>query len=144
MLASIVLPFQGSSFMINLALSGEAQMSGLEKTRERLEAELKRWVDLLVAHYRPQQILLFGSLAQGQIREDSDVDLIVICETQQDFWERLITAYRLLQPRVPVDLLIYTPMEWKELQQRLFFCFRRIWIAKGGPHPAKILRENHP
>lgn len=121
MLASIVLPFQGSSFMINLALSGEAQMSGLEKTRERLEAELKRWVDLLVAHYRPQQILLFGSLAQGQIREDSDVDLIVICETQQDFWERLITAYRLLQPRVPVDLLIYTPMEWKELQQRLFF-----------------------
>lgn len=107
--------------MINLALSGEAQMSGLEKTRERLEAELKRWVDLLVAHYRPQQILLFGSLAQGQIREDSDVDLIVICETQQDFWERLITAYRLLQPRVPVDLLIYTPMEWKELQQRLFF-----------------------
>lgn len=96
-------------------------MSGLEKTRERLEAELKRWVDLLVAHYRPQQILLFGSLAQGQIREDSDVDLIVICETQQDFWERLITAYRLLQPRVPVDLLIYTPMEWKELQQRLFF-----------------------
>ncbi len=121
MLASIVLPFRGSSFMINLALSGEAQMSGLEKTRERLEAELKRWVDLLVAHYRPQQILLFGSLAQGQIREDSDVDLIVICETQQDFWERLITAYRLLQPRVPVDLLIYTPMEWKELQQRLFF-----------------------
>lgn len=121
MFASIVLPFQGSSFMINLALSGEAQMSGLEKTRERLEAELKRWVDLLVAHYRPQQILLFGSLAQGQIREDSDVDLIVICETQQDFWERLITAYRLLQPRVPVDLLIYTPMEWKELQQRLFF-----------------------
>jgi hypothetical protein len=40
--------------------------------RRHLEGELKRCVDLLVAHYAPEKIFLFGSLAVGQAHLWSD------------------------------------------------------------------------
>ena len=43
-------------------------------TPEALEAFTKR----LVAHYSPEKVILFGSLARGEARWDSDADLLVV------------------------------------------------------------------
>lgn len=89
--------------------------------QNRLEKELRRYVDLLIRHYEPERIVLFGSLAEGKEHSYSDIDLIVIKETSRTFWDRLVEVHRLLQPEVPLHLFVYTPHEWQQVQTRLFF-----------------------
>jgi predicted nucleotidyltransferase len=53
--------------------------------RRALERELARWLPLLIEHLQPEQILLFGSLANKQLNEWSDIDLVVIHQTKLPF-----------------------------------------------------------
>ncbi len=39
-------------------------------------------VDLLVKHYQPAAVLLYGSRAKGQARSDSDIDLALLLNRQ--------------------------------------------------------------
>jgi len=64
-----------------------------------------------VAELGAQRIVLFGSLAQGKPGLTSDLDLLIVWDTPLDFLARVAELYRCLQPRVPVDLLVYTPNE---------------------------------
>lgn len=102
----------------------------------RLEKELRRYVDLLIRHYHPEQIVLFGSLAEGKEHPYSDIDLIVVKETTRNFWDRLVEVHRLLQPQVPLHLFVYTPDEWRQMQERLFF---QEEVLKKG----KVLYDAH-
>ncbi|NOX62000.1 MAG: nucleotidyltransferase domain-containing protein [Chloroflexi bacterium] len=94
---------------------------GAEHQLSFLQKELDRCLRILIEQYHPQQVWVFGSLAAGDIRPDSDIDIIVIKKTEKPFWERLVEVFYLLEPQVPVDVLVYTPSEWEEVRQRLFF-----------------------
>jgi uncharacterized protein len=37
-------------------------------------------LDAVVAWFQPRQVILFGSLARGQARPDSDIDLLVVLD----------------------------------------------------------------
>ncbi len=87
-----------------------------------LEQELARYLDLLIEYSDPEQILVFGSLATGEIHPWSDIDLLIIQETDQPFLQRLRRIRRLIQPKVGTDILVYTPAEFEQLRHnRLFF-----------------------
>jgi predicted nucleotidyltransferase len=58
-----------------------------------------------------KRVVLFGSLARGQVRMTSDVDLLIVWNTPLGFLERTVELYRRLQPRVAADFLVYTPAE---------------------------------
>lgn len=63
---------------------------------------------------RPQKIILFGSYAYGKPDPDSDVDLLVVMETNAPRKERYLTVSRLLRPRpFAVDIIVKTPREIK-------------------------------
>ncbi len=47
----------------------------------------------------------------------SDIDLIVVMQTQERFLDRLKRAYEEIQPRVAMDISIYTPEEFSELSE---------------------------
>jgi predicted nucleotidyltransferase len=79
---------------------------------ERLTAELARLVAELGRQPDVERVLVFGSLARGEARLHSDLDLVVIQRSELPFRERLEFLYRLLRPRVSTDLLAYTPEEW--------------------------------
>jgi predicted nucleotidyltransferase len=90
--------------------------------RQRLESELQRYVDLLVVRYAPEKIILFGSLAAGQARLWSDIDLVVVSRTEKRFLDRTKDALLLLRPTVGLDILMYTPEEFEQLsRERQFF-----------------------
>ncbi|MBS1250403.1 MAG: hypothetical protein MAG431_01997 [Chloroflexi bacterium] len=94
----------------------------LDTWKTRLDSELERIVALIIENYHPQKIILFGSLANRQQRLWSDIDLVVIHETNDRFIDRSKDWLPLLMPQVGLDLLIYTPSEFEELcQERTFF-----------------------
>ena len=47
------------------------------------EAEIREFVDKVVAEFAPQRVILFGSHARGDATPDSDVDLLVIMPTKK-------------------------------------------------------------
>lgn len=69
-------------------------------------------VQRLAAHLQPEKIILFGSYAYGSPTPDSDVDLLVIVQSDKPTTERYLAVSRLLYPRpFPIDLLVRTPQE---------------------------------
>ncbi len=90
--------------------------------KEILENELKIFLKLIKAGYDPEKVILFGSLAKDQVREDSDLDLVVIAETKQNFWERMKSLRKFNSHKIGMDVLMYTPSEFNNLvNNRTFF-----------------------
>ena len=82
-----------------------------------MDSRVDRIRDALVA-YEPKCIYLFGSWARKEADELSDVDVVVIKETDVPFFDRLLEASRLLPLEVgAVDLLVYTPEEFRAMRR---------------------------
>ena len=60
-----------------------------------------------------QMVRAFGSVGRGAVRYRSDIDLAIVQETSERYVDRLESMYRLLRPRIPTDLVVYTPAEWE-------------------------------
>lgn len=83
----------------------------------------------LVEAYNPERILLFGSVARGDVGEDSDIDLIIVKQTVKRPSERAVEARLLLDRGLPIDIVVYTPKEFAERS------------ASGDPIFRQILAE---
>jgi len=92
------------------------------KRENKLSKELNRWIKILIKEYNPKEIILYGSLAKKNVSNWSDIDLIIIKETEKTFFERLREVLLLLDPKVGSDITVYTPEEFSELcRNNLFF-----------------------
>ncbi|MEA5617958.1 nucleotidyltransferase domain-containing protein [Cronbergia sp. UHCC 0137] len=98
--------------------------------QQLLLSELNRYVSLLENFYKPQSILLFGSMSTGTTNEWSDIDLVIIKETTKRFLDRAKEVIQLLQPQVGLDVLVYTPNEFEQLCQERAFVRDEI-LGKG-------------
>ncbi|MGB9612625.1 MAG: nucleotidyltransferase domain-containing protein [Candidatus Margulisiibacteriota bacterium] len=78
--------------------------------------ELKLIIQKLKTGYKPEKVILFGSLAHGKITNSSDIDLMIVKKTKKDPWTRLREADRFVDHNFPIDILVYTP---KEIKQRI-------------------------
>jgi len=87
-------------------------------TVAELNAELERILSRLKNDPSVRKVLLFGSLARGDARDHSDIDLIVVKETQMRFLDRLDEFYD--DAREAMDILVYTPQEFEEMKERPF------------------------
>ena len=80
--------------------------------------ELRAKLAELLAHKPVHQVILFGSRARHQEDRYSDTDLILIAETERPFPERFKDFWELLyQIPPPVQLMIYTPAEFRRLRE---------------------------
>jgi len=59
----------------------------LNNRKKLLNQELKRYIRLLTKHGSPEKLILFGTLAQGELHEWSDIDLVVVEETDLPFYQ---------------------------------------------------------
>lgn len=80
-------------------------------------ATVKRFKNALESiNIRVDQLILFGSHAEGTAREDSDIDLVVISSSFSDksYWERInILTDAIYQVFAPIEASAFTPDEWK-------------------------------
>jgi len=84
--------------------------------RKLLESEAGRIADQLARDPTVRQVIAFGSAARGEVRSFSDLDMIVVMATELEFIERSAALWRQVRPSVPVDFLVYTPVEFAELK----------------------------
>src|SRR5437899_11777473 len=83
-------------------------------------------MEILIREHEPEKLILFGSAAQGEIHEWSDLDLVVIKRTDKPLLERIEEVLRLVRPKVGLDVLVYTPEEMEEL-----IAERRVFVLGG-------------
>lgn len=84
----------------------------------------------LVKNYQPEKVILFGSRVAGKTDEDSDVDLVVIKKTTKKFTDRIEEASSLFDHILPVDVIVYTPEEFKQMLKESWFV--RDEVVKKG------------
>ena len=93
-------------------------MDGLDRVTDQM---LRQMVATIVAVAHPERVVLFGSWARGEARDDSDVDLIVIQplpfdETRSRRAEAARVYAALAHYRVPKDILLYSRDEVDRLR----------------------------
>ncbi len=83
-----------------------------------IENELiQQLVEKIVSGDFPKKIILFGSYAYGNPTSDSDIDLLIIKNTDQRPMDRWMEIKRLLRDpdrTIPVSPLVYTEREIEE------------------------------
>lgn len=111
----------------------EVGRAAVEERRAALLAELGRIRAHLAADPTIRQVLVFGSVAEGTIHEWSDLDLVVIQNTDLPFLERSRRLAMSIRPRVGTQFLVYTPSELASIADRPFV--RHEILQKGKTLP---------
>ena len=80
----------------------------MQATPEQIQAIVSKIVETA----KPQKVILFGSYAYGTPNKDSDLDILVIKETDLSNREVSAEIYGSLYGfMVPMDILVYKPKE---------------------------------
>jgi predicted nucleotidyltransferase len=80
--------------------------------------QIRQVVRQIVERFCPHKVILFGSHAEGTPDQDSDVDLLVVMNTDD---QPLHTAARIaaaIDRPFPLDILVFHPSDFKESLER--------------------------
>lgn len=97
------------------------------------QSNIERVARLLGEAIDAEKVLLFGSYAKEKSTNNSDVDLLIIADTDLPKFKRARSLYKLIKPYpFGMDILVYTP--------------REIDLAKKSPLSfiSRILKEGKP
>ncbi|MCK4385338.1 MAG: nucleotidyltransferase domain-containing protein [candidate division Zixibacteria bacterium] len=80
---------------------------------EKLRGYILKLVEKIRKEYRPEKIILFGSYAYGKPTRDSDIDLLIIKETDERPIDRRVRMRRIVDIREPISFspIVVTPEE---------------------------------
>ena len=79
--------------------------------------EIKEVTRRIVASVRPSRVVLFGSHARRKTHKHSDLDILIVAESNLPRHRRVVPIYRLLKDLpTSVDILFYTPDEVRDWQ----------------------------
>lgn len=119
------------SIVAKLKASNYKEFNFTDHSRKALlEENLLHVKEALVSKYHPEKIILFGSLAKGKVSEATDIDLLIVKETQKPYNDRLRDVVSICDYNVGIDFMIYNPEELKELSKTNSFVRNEI-IKKG-------------
>ena len=99
-------------------------------SQNQFDEEIRSIVKQLIREYKPEKIILFGSLARGQVKKGTDIDLFIIKSDVPELGvDRIRQLDALIKYRLATDFIVYKPTE---LEQRL---------KLGDPFVKSILEE---
>ncbi len=101
------------------------------KAKEKTTSTIPDWADLrppvtdalladitrrIVERFQPYKVVLFGSYAYGEPHIYSDVDLLVVMDSDEPrMAKRMMQVSEVAEVRfLPMDVLVYTPAEIEE------------------------------
>ena len=72
-------------------------------------------VSRIASKFNPDKIILFGSYANGTQNEDSDLDLLIVQDSDLPLQKRgLDIRLALIGTKIPMDILFYTKSEFEQ------------------------------
>ncbi len=78
-------------------------------------------VNRIAIKFNPDKIILFGSYASNSQNDDSDLDLLIIQDTDQPIQTRgFDIRMSLIGTMIPFDILIYTNSEFEKEKDNSF------------------------
>ena len=87
----------------------------------KTEVTLKRIKEIahqIVEHFHPQKVILFGSYAYGAAGVDSDVDLLVMMDTEETPLHVAARIAAAVDHPFPLDIIVFTPSDWNASLKR--------------------------
>ena len=89
-----------------------------KEMRMRIE-EFKKLFEPVLLKTSARSAYLFGSRARGTEDPESDVDLVIVADTERPFVERCLDFMELVRVSpAPVEMLVYTPFEFRTMSER--------------------------
>jgi uncharacterized protein len=73
--------------------------------------DIREIVQQIVERFRPQKVVLFGTHAQGKATKESDVDLLIVMDSDE---HTLHTAARIsaaIDHPFPLDIIVFRPSD---------------------------------
>lgn len=101
-----------------------------------IETYLKIVVEKIKIHFNPEKIILFGSYAYGHPTVDSDVDLMIVMDTDIKPHKRAVPIRKILKGiAFPKDIIVKTPEEFERFKDIIGT------IIYPAAHKGKVLYE---
>ena len=102
----------------------------------KYESAIQQAVDRIVNRFRPDKIILFGSIARGQCDPDSDADLLVVMPVNGSKRQRAVQMDLVLEGiPIPIDLIVVTPDDVEKYRDALGT------VIREAVHEGKVLYE---
>lgn len=99
-------------------------------SKNQFDKEIQNIVEQLIHLYKPEKIVLFGSLANGEVKPGTDIDLFIIKSDVPELGvDRIRQLDAIIKYRLATDFIVYRP---EEVEQRL---------KLGDPFVKSILEE---
>ena len=95
-------------------------------------SKINEIVNKIALKFNPDKIILFGSYASGEPTPDSDLDLLIIQDSDQPRHHRSFEIRKsLIGTMIPIDIIVYTPKEFEnEKDERFSFINNTIKRSK--------------
>jgi predicted nucleotidyltransferase len=103
-----------------LAMDEQKLAEQRQRYRRALAEALDAIPKALAQKPEVRQAILFGSYAAGRRDLFTDLDLLIVMDSSQDFVSRTAEMYCYLGGGVDLDLLVYTPEELERNRHRAF------------------------
>jgi predicted nucleotidyltransferase len=82
-----------------------------------IEGLIKEAVKRIIDGFNPQKIILFGSYAYGHPSPDSDMDLLIVMDTNAKPHKRAVPIRKILKGiGIPKDVIVKTPEEFERFK----------------------------
>ncbi len=85
----------------------------IEHSKELID-KIRNFVGELKRTLPVKDVYLYGSFAKGEIHEGSDIDLLIIGDFKERFFERIGKILDLTD--LPIEPIVYTTEEFEELK----------------------------
>ncbi len=87
-----------------------------------IQQQINKIIKLIIDNYKPEKIVLFGSYAYGEPSEGSDLDLLIVKDSNLPRYKRAreIRKYLWGITDIPKDILVYTQAEideWRGVEE---------------------------
>ena len=95
-------------------------------------SKIEEIINKIAKEFNPEKIILFGSYAKGKPQEDSDLDLLIINDSNLPKHKRSFEIQKALKgSKIPLDILVYTSSEfYSEINQKYSFLNSAIQSSK--------------
>lgn len=101
-----------------------------------IEIYLKKVVEKITINFNPEKIILFGSYAYGHPTIDSDIDLLIVMNTDIKPHKRAVPVRKILKGiGIPKDIIVKTPEEFERFKDIIGT------IIYPAVHKGKVLYE---